>query len=129
MSQLIINGELYHYGVKGMKWGVRKEYEAVGGLRYLHKNRGAIKEKYNRWIQNPENKKKQDKAITAAVIASIVAVGVGVAKKYNDVYVNGITEADLADVWRISDREIQQAIDQGRMVYPISDITDLIIRR
>jgi hypothetical protein len=24
------NGELYHYGVKGMKWGVRKEYEPVG---------------------------------------------------------------------------------------------------
>ena len=24
------NKEPYHYGVKGMKWGVRKEYEPVG---------------------------------------------------------------------------------------------------
>ena len=24
------DGELYHYGVKGMKWGVRKKYESTG---------------------------------------------------------------------------------------------------
>lgn len=26
----IINGELYHYGVKGMKWGRRKNYKTLG---------------------------------------------------------------------------------------------------
>ena len=29
------NNELYHYGVKGMKWGVRKEYEPVGRKRVV----------------------------------------------------------------------------------------------
>lgn len=27
----IINGELYHHGVKGMKWGVRKKYRNTDG--------------------------------------------------------------------------------------------------
>lgn len=29
---VIVNGELYHHGVKGMKWGVRKKREYSGGI-------------------------------------------------------------------------------------------------
>lgn len=43
--------ELYHYGVKGMKWGVRKQRESVGGQRsysdghYNEQRRAKIKKK------------------------------------------------------------------------------------
>ena len=39
---VIINGELYHHGVKGMKWGVRKKREYSGGVA------GAIRRKQTR---------------------------------------------------------------------------------
>lgn len=31
---------LMHYGVKGMKWGVRHDYVPTGRYRYIHRNRG-----------------------------------------------------------------------------------------
>ena len=31
---------LMHYGVKGMKWGVRNDYVPTGQYRYIHRNRG-----------------------------------------------------------------------------------------
>lgn len=32
---------LMHYGVKGMKWGVRHDYVPTGQYRYIHRNRGS----------------------------------------------------------------------------------------
>lgn len=39
MEYTIINGELYHHGVKGMKWGVRNVRGHAGPGRYLTKKR------------------------------------------------------------------------------------------
>lgn len=47
MSNYILtsNGELYHYGVKGMKWGVRKAYQdANNAIADVYKRRAAKRE-------------------------------------------------------------------------------------
>lgn len=37
------DGELYHYGVKGMKWGVRRSPEQLGHRRYMTRSRDIVK--------------------------------------------------------------------------------------
>lgn len=39
MDYVITNGELYHYGVKGMKWGVRRQQNPDGTLTLKKKKR------------------------------------------------------------------------------------------
>lgn len=56
------DGELRHYGVKGMKWGVRKEYEPVG--RKKSKHRQKLEEKYrSKGMNSNEAEKAADKRI------------------------------------------------------------------
>lgn len=43
MEYYIYNGELYHHGVKGMRWGVRRTKTQLGGSR-LHKKQRAASE-------------------------------------------------------------------------------------
>lgn len=81
------NRELYHYGVKGMKWGVRKEYEPVGRKKRSvsrsnkkSRHRLRLEEKYrSKGMSNNEAEKATSKRIrkekiaigTAAVVAAI----------------------------------------------------------
>jgi hypothetical protein len=50
---MITNGELYHYGVKGMKWGVRKTHSKEQKIRKLankyEKKRDAYANELTKW--------------------------------------------------------------------------------
>lgn len=64
---VIVNGELYHYGIKGMKWGVRRTKEQLGykstGVRAALARRS--NEKVDKGFKNwGENAKKRDDAIS-----------------------------------------------------------------
>lgn len=61
-NYVIINGELYHHGVKGMKWGVRKKYKSTS-LKAARARRAneKIDKSFKEWN---ENVKKRDNAIS-----------------------------------------------------------------
>ena len=64
--------ELYHFGVKGMKWGVRRYQNKDGSLT----SRG--KKRYKRSEESEENEKER-KARRKRNIKIAIGVGVGVA--------------------------------------------------
>lgn len=66
-NYIIVNGELYHYGVKGMHWGVRKAY-----------NRWRVrrnKKKQDKWNERAENTKFKSYFNPAYVIRKGIADG------------------------------------------------------
>ena len=84
---------LMHYGVKGMKWGVRHDYVPTGQYRFIHRNRGdgsrSSTPRLNRrrassgQYSTPQQRKIMNRikiAKAAAITAGTVMAGVGAYK-------------------------------------------------
>lgn len=93
---ILENHEIFHYGVKGMKWGVRKEYEPhprkrVGKLtekdmrraRYQGVSENDFKSNNSKRKLSPEQKEKLKKIAIGAAIGGGLAAGAYLAYRYD----------------------------------------------
>ena len=92
---IIVNGELYHHGIKGMRWGVRRfqytngRLTAAGKKRYLDgwhkptKVKASVKRAKQADTEDEENETQEKKGLTdkqkKAIIVGAAAVGTGLA--------------------------------------------------
>lgn len=84
--------ELYHYGVKGMRWGHRKAQPVSGSRGRIHSTKSKYKQEKKAYKQTDEYKAKRAKYIKtgAAVVAVAGTIAVAsLAKKEMRKYVNG----------------------------------------
>lgn len=89
MDYIIVNGELYHHGVKGMRWGRRKAKEVSGGS----------SKKRSKKQRTPEQKaaRRKNIAIATTAVAGTALAAYGAHK--------------LSNV--IKDRAFKKAMDRG----------------
>ena len=69
------NNELYHFGIKGQKWGIRRFQNPDGSLTEEGRRR-------KQSTQNDNSKKIRNVVVTAAVLTAAVAIGAHVYSKY-----------------------------------------------
>lgn len=83
MDYIIYNGQLYHHGVKGMKWGRRKKYQKTSKPT-KSKHRIMLEKKYqDQGLSKQEAESKADKRIrTEKILAIAGAVTIAAATAY-----------------------------------------------
>lgn len=76
MEEVKLLSELKHYGILGMKWGVRKKYESVGRDRPKSKHRLNLEANYQRKGMNQQDA--EDAASKRIKLEKILAITAGV---------------------------------------------------
>lgn len=121
--RLISEEELYHYGIKGQKWGVRRFQNEDGSLTNAGKKRYGTQENFER--QYPMDKKKSDiNTINSGREASKNAREINKnlkeiekekTSKKQKIVNKQIEEAARDNARRMSDQELREAVNRLNM--------------
>ena len=97
----LYNKELYHYGVKGMKWGVRKNYRSTGIRAALAKrSNDKVDEGFKKWNDGAQ---KRDNAIELGKKANVSKMA----------YEKDKTNKQLKSEYKTANKEYQKALSKN----------------
>lgn len=112
INDLISSEELYHHGIKGMKWGVRRFQNADGSLTAKGKQRYGDKDTFEK--QYPNDVKKS--LNTAKNNMNKIGGAVKKAKDINSKNQKKLQEEQIKrDVSKMSDQELQKIVNRLNM--------------
>lgn len=98
---LISNNELYHYGVKGMKWGVRKTYRSTSIRSALaRRSNDKIDASFKKWNDGVE---KRDKAIELGKKATVAKIA----------YEKDRSNKQLKSEYKTANKEYKKALSKN----------------
>ena len=116
------NSELYHHGIKGQKWGVRRYQNAdrtltsAGKARYSKGNGGNTTREIS-----PETKKKLK--IAAAAVAGLTLVGASAYLGYRYGTKVPKTKKPKMDLSNKTDKELQEMVKRMKLEKQIKDLS------
>ena len=95
------NKELYHYGVKGMKWGVRKTYRSTGIRAALaRRSNDKVDQSFKKWNDGAQ---KRDNAIELGKKATVAKLA----------YEKDKSNKQLKSEYKTANKEYQQALSKN----------------
>lgn len=102
MDYIYNNSELYHYGVKGMKWGVRKKQYRSTGIRSAMARRSnkKVDDSFKDW---KENARKRDNAIELGKKANAAKLA----------YENNKSDKNLKSAYKQANKEYKKALSEN----------------
>lgn len=128
MDYRILNGELYHWGIKGQKWGVRRYQNEDGTLtpagkkRYDKETAGMKESKKKNHVADPDKWVTEDVSRTKGVVDATSNLNRELGNAANTVDKHFRKKAPDIDLSGMSDKEMRDAINRKLLERQYKDV-------